>query len=179
MEAFCRLLSQILNQTYRRVHSLAIRDLSSGFRMYRRATLNDLTLVACGSGRTHPHLFRFGWALLKTLARMWRLRNSVASADHDDRAFDGPIPLQRYSQRRRHWIVLEYLAPQRARGSISILDVDCGSIRIVEDLPQAIGMDVVCPSFVTFAALMAGWSKEPSSPCLFRTKASTPSSAPR
>lgn len=41
-----QLLSLILNRTYRRVLSLPLRDLSSGFRMYRREVLNGLTLQA-------------------------------------------------------------------------------------------------------------------------------------
>ena len=41
-----RLLSHILNKTYGRLLSLPFRDLSSGFRMYRRDTLSRLTLVA-------------------------------------------------------------------------------------------------------------------------------------
>src|SRR2546427_7955085 len=47
-----------------------------------------------GSGRSHVRLFKFGWAFAKTLVRMWRLRNSVAAADYDDRAFDSPIWLR-------------------------------------------------------------------------------------
>ncbi|MGH7360613.1 MAG: class I SAM-dependent methyltransferase, partial [Candidatus Methylomirabilales bacterium] len=81
---------------------------------------------------------KFGWALLKTLARMWRLRNSVASADYDSRAFDSPIWLQRYWQRTRHRIVLGYL-----EGREGILDIGCGSSRIILDLPDAIGMDIL------------------------------------
>ena len=125
MGALRRLLSHILNRTYSRALSLPLRDLSSGFRMYRRAVLAGLTVHARdfdaleeilirvhaegwrilevpfhymtrGSGRSHARLFKFGWAFLKTLGRMWRLRNSVAAADYDWRAYDSPIWLQRY-----------------------------------------------------------------------------------
>ena len=34
-----------------------------------------------GSGNSHAHLIRFGWAYLKTLLRMWRLRNSAQAPD--------------------------------------------------------------------------------------------------
>src|SRR2546427_12331348 len=54
-----------------------------------------------GSGSSHVRLFKFGWAFAKTLVRMWRLRNSVAAADYDHRAFNSPIWLQRYWQRTR------------------------------------------------------------------------------
>ncbi|MGH7395061.1 MAG: glycosyltransferase, partial [Candidatus Methylomirabilales bacterium] len=162
-----RLLSRILNRTYRRALSLPLRDLSSGFRMYRRDVLAGLQLeardfdvleeilirvhadgwriqevpfhyMARGSGRSHVRLFKFAWAFLKTLVRMWRLRNSVASADYDSRAFDSPIWLQRYWQRTRHRIILGFL-----EGGDGILDIGCGTSRIILDLPAAVGMDIL------------------------------------
>ncbi len=162
-----RLLSHILNRTYSRVLSLPLRDLSSGFRMYRREVLLGLTVqardfdvleeilirvhaggwkilevpfhyMARGSGRSHARLVKFGWAFLKTLVRMWQLRNSVVAADYDYRAFDSPIWLQRYWQRTRHRIILGYL--ERRDG---ILDIGCGSSRIILDLPAAVGMDIL------------------------------------
>jgi dolichol-phosphate mannosyltransferase len=164
---FRRLLSHLLNRIYGRVLSLPVRDLSSGFRMYRRDVMAGLNLQARdfdmleeilirihaegwriqevpfhymtrGSGRSHARLFKFGWALLKTLVRMWRLRNSVAAADYDYRAFDSPIWLQRYWQQTRHRIVLGYL-----EGREGILDIGCGSSRIILDLPAAVGLDIL------------------------------------
>jgi dolichol-phosphate mannosyltransferase len=167
MSAFRRTLSRMLNGTFRRVLALPIRDLSSGFKMYRRDVLSGLTLeardfdileeilirlyaegwrvvevpfhfMARGSGSSHVRLFKFGWAFLRTLARMWRLRNSVASADYDARAFDSHIWLQRYWQRTRHRIILGYLE-ERER----VLDVGAGSSRIILDLPEAIALDIL------------------------------------
>jgi dolichol-phosphate mannosyltransferase len=164
---FRRLLSHILNKTYSRVLSLPIRDLSSGFRMYRRDALKGLLFVARdfdvleeilirvhaegwrilevpfqymarGSGRSHAKLFKFGLALVKTLVRMWRLRNSVESADYDYRAFDSPIWLQRYWQQTRHQIILGYLD-----GRKDVLDIGCGSSRIIVDLRDAVGLDIL------------------------------------
>ncbi len=162
-----RLLSHILNRTYSRVLSLPLRDLSSGFRMYRREVLAGLTVLARdfdvleeilirvhaegwkilevpfhymarGTGRSHARLVKFGWAFLRTLVRMWQLRNSVIAADYDYRAFHSPIWLQRYWQRTRHRIILGYL--ERRDG---ILDIGCGSSRIILDLPAAVGMDIL------------------------------------
>jgi SAM-dependent methyltransferase len=156
-----------LNRTFSRVLSLPLRDLSSGFRIYRRDVLTGLKLqardfdvleeilirihaegwriqevpfhyMARSSGRSHVRLFKFGWAFLKTLVRMWRLRNSVDAADYDFRAFDSPIWLQRYWQRTRHRLILGYL-----EGRAGILDIGCGSSRIVLDLPAAVGMDIL------------------------------------
>jgi dolichol-phosphate mannosyltransferase len=164
---FRRLLSHVLNRTYSRVLSLSLCDLSSGFRMYRREVLEGLKFqardfdaleeilirvhaegwrvlevpfhyMARGSGRSHARLIKFGWALLRTLVRMWRLRNSVIAADYDYRAFDSPIWLQRYWQRTRHRIILGYL-----EGRDGILDIGCGSSRIILDLPGAVGMDIL------------------------------------
>ncbi len=167
MGVFRRLLSHILNRTYSRVLSLPLRDLSSGFRMYRRSTLAGLSIrardfdaleeilirvhaegwrvlevplhyMARGSGRSHARLFKFAWAFLKTLGRMWRLRNSVAAADYDWRAFDSPIWLQRYWQRARHRIILGFVDTREG-----ILDIGCGSSRIILDLPGAVGLDIL------------------------------------
>jgi dolichol-phosphate mannosyltransferase len=103
MGKFRRVLSLILNKTYGRVLSLPLRDLSSGFRMYRSSSLGTLDLQARdfdvleeilvkiyvsggrikevpfhyrarNSGKSHAKLVRFGWAFSKTLLRMWRLR---------------------------------------------------------------------------------------------------------
>lgn len=103
MSRFRRILSQILNQTYGRVLSLEVKDLSSGFRLYRREVLNGISLesrdfdvleeilirvysqgcqvrevpfryMSRGSGTSHARLLKFGWAYGKTLLRMWRLR---------------------------------------------------------------------------------------------------------
>lgn len=167
MTAFRRLLSKILNRVYAGVLSLPFKDLSSGFRMYRTDVLRQLSLRARdfdileellirvyaegwsvlelpfrymprGAGKSHAKLLKFGVAYLKTMGRMWRLRNSVKSADYDFRAFNSSIWLQRYWQRTRHRIILDYIDSDS-----SVLDIGCGSSRIIIDLPKAIGLDIV------------------------------------
>jgi dolichol-phosphate mannosyltransferase len=162
-----RVLSKLWNRTYRRALSLPIHDLSSGFRMYDRRVLDRLQLVARdfdvleeilvrihvdgwriqevpfeyrprGNGKSRATFVKFSWASVKTLRRMWQLRNSVAAADYDYRAFDSAIWLQRYWQRTRHRIVLGYLEQRE-----SVLDVGCGSSRIILDLPRAVGLDIL------------------------------------
>lgn len=105
---FRRVLSRILNKTYARVLDLPLADLSSGYRMYRRDLLEKVELQARdfdvleellvkvhllggrikevpfhyqvrNSGKSHAKLVRFGWAYLRTLVRMRRLRNSARS----------------------------------------------------------------------------------------------------
>jgi dolichol-phosphate mannosyltransferase len=167
MSAARRLLSLLLNAVYRRVLSLPFRDLSSGFRMYCRDAIERLAIRARdfdaleeilirvhaegwrilevpfhyrarATGRSHVRLVRFGLAFLRTLLRMWQFRNSVAAADYDYRAFDSPVWLQRHWQRTRHRIVLAYLEERTG-----ILDVGCGTSRIIVDLPAAVGLDIL------------------------------------
>ncbi|HEV8663789.1 MAG TPA: glycosyltransferase [Candidatus Methylomirabilis sp.] len=158
--------SRVLNVAYRRILDLPVRDLSSGFRLYRRQILAEIAPQATdfdvlqeilvkavgsgftvgevpfrfrprGAGRSHVRLLRFAAAYLRTLWRMWQLRNSVASADYDARAFDSRIPVQRYWQRHRYRIIHGFLEDRR-----SVLDIGCGSSRIISDLPEGVGLDV-------------------------------------
>ncbi|MGB9879577.1 MAG: glycosyltransferase, partial [Anaerolineae bacterium] len=151
-------LSIILNRVYTRVLSLPVKDISSGFRLYRASILRDLDLksndfdaleeilIECygqgyrileipmrylprGQGESKVRLLRFGIAYLKTLFRMWKWRNSIAAADYDARAFDSIIPLQRYWQRRRYQVVLGMLDRSKR-----CLDIGCGSSRILSGL---------------------------------------------
>lgn len=166
MPVFRRILSRILNTVSRSVLSLPVRDLSSGFRLYHRSVLQDLAprarrfdvlieilarIRAEGwrvkevpfhyrqrqGGRSHAGIVSFGLAYARTLARMWALRNSLESADYDDRAFNSRIPIQRFWQRRRYAIVLGMLGHADA-----VLDVGCGSSKILEALPHAVGLDL-------------------------------------
>jgi dolichol-phosphate mannosyltransferase len=166
MSVVRRALSVILNRLYARALSAPFRDLSSGFRMYRREVLAGLPVasrsfdvlqeiliridaegwrireipfryMSRGAGRSHVRLLRFGWAYLRTLVRMWRFRHSIDAADYDARAYDSRIWPQRYWQRTRHRIVLDFV-----RGCEHVLDIGCGSGRVALDLPNAVGLDV-------------------------------------
>ncbi|MGI8919171.1 MAG: glycosyltransferase [Pyrinomonadaceae bacterium] len=101
-----RVLSAVLNKTYARVLDLPLADLSSGFRLYHRDILEKLELQsrdfdvleeilvkvhllgarikevpfhyqARNSGKSHAKLLKFGWAFVRTLVRMRRLRNTA------------------------------------------------------------------------------------------------------
>jgi dolichol-phosphate mannosyltransferase len=166
MPAWRLALSRILNVSFGRSLSLPVHDLSSGFRLYRAAVLREVDLkatdfdvleeiliraLAAGyrvhevpfryrarvAGRSHARLFKFALSYLRTLLAMWRLRNSIASSDYDARAYDSIIPLQRYWQRGRHAVITRLAA-----GFEQVLDVGCGSSRILGSLPGMVGLDI-------------------------------------
>jgi len=161
-----RIASRTLNRIYRTALALPHHDLSSGFRMYSGAVLADIGPVnadgldslqeilvkAFAQGWkiqevplfyrqsrtwTSGRLTELGMGYVKTLGRLMALRNSVKSADYDHRAFDSWIPLQRYWQRARFQVIRGM-----ADGSTRLLDIGCGSSRILQSLPQAVGVDM-------------------------------------
>ncbi len=163
------LLSRLLNWIYSTVLSLPIRDVSSGYRLYRRALLDEVQIEGRhfdvlpelivqayargfrvreipfhyrprGGGASHARVLAFTPSYLRTLFRYWKLRNSIASADYDFRAFHSRHPFQKYWQRRRYSIVTRYAGEWR-RG----LDVGCGSSVILDALPGVIGLDLSLP----------------------------------
>jgi len=161
-----RLLSRTLSVILPKMLSVPATDLSSGYRLYRRHALTPnqyessgfeilleilVRLYATGhklaelplvyeprkAGVSHVKLFRFGMAYIKASLRMWKLRNSVDSADYDHRAYYSRIPLQMYWQRKRCSLVRGFLGEQ----SGEVLDIGCGTSRIIQQLPNAIAAD--------------------------------------
>ncbi len=161
-------LSRILNLVFRRGLAIRVHDMSSGYRLMRTDAVRRLPLQArdfdlvqellvtayCHGwrvaelpfhyqprqhGRSHAALLRFGLAYLGSFRRLWMLRNSIAAADYDDRAYDSVVPLQRYWQRTRFRHVTHLIA-----GEGPVLDVGCGSSRIIGALPaQSVAVDVL------------------------------------
>ena len=162
------LLSRVLNRVFAVGLGVPLRDLSSGFRLYRAGALDMRTVAARDfdvlpeivvkaytegwrvkeipfryeprvHGSSNARIIPFGLAYARTFRALWGLRNSVLSADYEDRAFDSVIPLQRYWQRRRCRHVRGLLEAGRRT-----LDVGCGSSRILAVLPPAsVGVDVL------------------------------------
>jgi dolichol-phosphate mannosyltransferase len=160
-----RVISRLLNGVLRRLLSIPVRDLSSGYRLYRREVLAGLeiegrnfealeeilvkayargfsvtevpfTYFPRGAGRSHAKLVRFGLDIMRSSVKLWMLRNSLASADYDERGYYSIIPIQRYWHHRRHHITVSW-----ARGAHRVLDAGCGSSVIVQSLNNAVGMD--------------------------------------
>ena len=161
-------LSRVLNWFFSVGLDVPIRDLSSGFRLYKRAVVRDQTFTARDfdilqqivlsayaegwhvqevpftyepreHGSSHARVWRVGRACLATFWELWKVRNSILAADYDDRAHDSRIPLQRYWQRRRFRHVTELVA-----GQGPVLDVGCGSSRIIGALPKgSVAIDIL------------------------------------
>jgi len=162
------LLSRVLNRFFALGLGVPLRDLSSGFRLYRSRILDMRAVVARdfdvlpeivvraytegfrvkeipfqyeprAHGSSNARIVPFGIAYLRTFRRLVALRNSVQSADYEDRAYSSVIPLQRYWQRARRRHVAALLEPGRRT-----LDVGCGSSRILEALPPgSVGVDLL------------------------------------
>lgn len=144
-----RALSRLLNAVYSRAPSVPVRDLSSGYRLYHQRALKAVSVTSTDfavlpemlvrlyaegyritevpfqfatrtAQQTLTRFARLAWSYATTLWRLWRLRNSIDSADYDERAFDSILPLQRYWQRARQRIVLEFTGTGGR-----ILDVGC------------------------------------------------------
>ena len=160
--------SRLLNTAFSRGLDIAIRDLSSGFRLYRAQILREQAITSRDydilqqvvvqayaegwsvrevafdyrprtRGRLEGRGFQVGWSWVRTFVELWLLRNSILAADYDNRAHDSRIPLQRYWQRRRHAFVTELI-----EGQGPVLDIGCGSSRIIAALPRgSVAVDVL------------------------------------
>jgi dolichol-phosphate mannosyltransferase len=162
-----RTLSRALNRAFSRGLSLRVRDMSSGLRLYRAGCvgarheawgfdlLQEILVRAYAEGwrveevpivyapvdssRAYRRLWGFGLDYARTFYALWKLRNSILAADYDDRAHDSAIPLQRYWQRQRYRHVTDLIGATEP-----VLDVGCGSSRIIGALPAgSVGVDVL------------------------------------
>jgi len=168
MPAWRAIGSRILNRVFSRGLSVEVTDLSSASRLLRSDVLRDQSITASDYDILPEMLVRAlagGWrvvdvplraelsrrgmglkmsarlvrAYARTFAALWRLRNSIHAADYDARAHDSIIPLQRYWQRQRWRHVTDLIA-----GEGPVLDVGCGSSRIIEALPPgSVALDVL------------------------------------
>jgi ubiquinone/menaquinone biosynthesis C-methylase UbiE len=87
--------------------------------------------------RTNVPGSEIAWPVAANLPRLWKLRNSVFSADYDERAFNSWIWPQRYWQRKRFEIITSLV-----ESPADVLDVGCGSSKIIQAYPGAIGLDI-------------------------------------
>jgi dolichol-phosphate mannosyltransferase len=167
------ILSRVLNLVFSRGLAMQVRDMSSGFRLYHAVIVKDRTFVNQNfdilqevlvhslmrgyrvseipfhyrprrHGASHARVIQFGLDYLRTFGRLFRLRNSAASADYDSRAYDSWIIPQRYWQRQRFRHITQLTAGQK-----DCLDVGCGSSRIFDCLPaKRVGVDLLYPKLL-------------------------------
>jgi dolichol-phosphate mannosyltransferase len=163
-----KILSKMLNMLFSRGLDLSVHDISSGFRLYKSIVIKNIVTVSAdydilqellvkllmegykiqeipftyrsrNNDNSFDRVIRFGLSYLKTFNRLWKLRNSIASADYDARAYDALMPPQRYWQRQRYKHITQLL---HEKGKC--LDVGCGSSRIIGALPPgSIALDIL------------------------------------
>ena len=166
MPAWRKALSRVLNRVFTKGLSMDVRDISSGFRLYRTAVVRSLdvsgthfdvlpelavrahiggwrilevpfTYFPRVHGSSQARILLVGAHLMKTFTRLWGLRNSIQAADYDERAFYSLVPVQRWWQRKRHRIITMF-----ARDTGLTLDVGCGSSVILQSLNHAVGIEI-------------------------------------
>jgi len=166
--AYRNISSRLLNALFSRGLDVPIRDVSSGFRLYRAAALREQRITSQDFDVLQQivvQAFAEGWsvtevpfayasraasgsirrmaavgaACLRTSGELWLMRNSILAADYDYRAHDSRIPLQRYWQRQRYRHITDLI-----RGHGAVLDVGCGSSHIIGQLPRgSVAIDVL------------------------------------
>jgi dolichol-phosphate mannosyltransferase len=158
-------LSGILNFIFSYVLKLPVKDLSSGYRLYKREAINlgpyepehfnilqevlvrsysdgysikelPLHYQERASGSSHVSLVKFAISYLPTLYRLWKLRNSLHTADYEYLTYFSRHPLQRYWARSRVNFIREYLGEGE-----KVLDVGSGSNYLTTLVPGVIALD--------------------------------------
>jgi dolichol-phosphate mannosyltransferase len=163
------LISKFLNAVFTKFLKINITDLDSNFRLYKKEVFDEMKLesnsreilpeiaikafVKAFRIKEIPFFFekrKFGYSkfnvggvltYFNSLIKLWRLRNSIESADYDERAFYSRIPIQRYWQRKRFEHITNFL--KKANGKI--LDIGCGSSMIIQQLAKTkdiVGLDI-------------------------------------
>jgi len=161
-----KLMSLLLNKTFKLVVSLPVEDVSSGFRLYRREVLESIDIEVANynvlqeillklyvkgysikeisfhykpryKGRSKARIIRSGLEYFRYLPVAWRLRNSIRSADYEERAFHSRNLLQKYWQRKRYEIIVDAVGNAK-----DVLDSGSGSSMIMEALPHALALDI-------------------------------------
>jgi dolichol-phosphate mannosyltransferase len=161
-------LSRILNLFFSRGLDLNVKDMSSGFRFYRSEVVvhqsaQSINFDICQEllvgaliegykileipfsynprkfGSSHSRVLKFGIDYLKTFAKLWKVRNSIASADYDARAYNTLLLPQRFWQRQRFKYVTGFIKDKK-----KCLDVGCGTSKILGALPaESIALDIL------------------------------------
>ena len=169
--SFRHFLSIVLNKVLCRLIAIPVKDLSSGFRLYKREPLNQIIkdlpifsehfevlieivtkLYMKGykifevpisykerrEGTSKAILTKWWLSYLKLFKKLFSMRRSILSADYDYRAYDSLNPIQRYWQRSRR----KYIKSLIDDVDSNILDIGCGSSKIILDYPNITALDI-------------------------------------
>ncbi len=90
-------------------------------------------------GTSHARLAAFAISYLITLKRMWMLRHDAEAADYDHLAYDSLNLIQRWWQRTRFKYIRAMMQGYWFQGEV--LDVGCGSSRVIQNLNHAVALD--------------------------------------
>jgi glycosyltransferase involved in cell wall biosynthesis len=163
-----KILSIVLNKVFTVILELPYKDISSGFRLYNKKIFREINLTSQGyeileeiiikihanawsvleipfhyyprkSGKSHVKFFKFGISYLKSLFKMWQIRNSLFSADYEDKAYHSNIPLQRYWQKKKYLDIINFLETDPAR----ILNIGYSVSKFSLNFPNTICYDFV------------------------------------
>lgn len=163
-----KILSIVLNKVFTIILELPYKDISSGFRLYNKKILREINLTSQGyeileeiiikthanawsvmeipfhyyprkSGKSHVKFFKFAISYLKTLFKMWQIRNSLFSADYEDKAYHSNIPLQRYWQRKKYLDIIGFSGTDTGR----ILNIGYSVSKFSLNFPNTICYDFV------------------------------------
>ena len=158
--------SRLLNHLLRIVCSIPLHDITGGFKLYHRSVFDEIGLKSDGfeiqaeciikayghgfvikeipfhyrprrEGKSKAKIIKYGWAFIKSMIQLRNLRNSIAFADYDERAFNSRIPLQKIWQRTRFNKMMDLLQPDGLA-----MDVGCGTGRLILTYPKVIGLDI-------------------------------------
>ena len=165
MPIYRKLFSRILNRIYGFGLGVHFRDMSSGFRLYRRSVINSIAIegrnfdvledillrvVADGhqvvevplhhkarlTGRSHVMLLQFVVSYLRTFWRLRRLRNAPESADYESWSLESFNLPRRWRARRRMAAIVRAVS-----GSRRALALRVGADPVIAALPDAVGVD--------------------------------------
>lgn len=165
ISGFRLFLSVMLNRFFAWGLAIPLKDLSSGYRLYKSSTIKNIDQVSRDfdvlqdiivraysngwrvteipfqykirkTGQSKLRLLNFGVSYLRTFHRLWLLRTSIDSVDYDYRSFESRIPLQKYWHNQRKKVIMDFLDPEER-----VLDIGCGTSKIIYEVKNGVGLD--------------------------------------
>ncbi|MBN1871827.1 MAG: glycosyltransferase [Candidatus Omnitrophica bacterium] len=169
-----KVLSMLLNKIFGYGLSIPLKDISSGFRLYRSSALKSIPLDSHDFdiqqeilikfyisgydvieipffykmrryGKSHARLIEFGISYIRTFRKIFILRNSIISADYDYRTYSSRVLLRRHWQRKKYKIIKCFLSD--AKNGL-VADIGSGSNKLAADLKRIVAVDNDIPKLL-------------------------------